>query len=110
MVTISSEADMNEVPISQTEAKTLRFLRVLVTVLTTTMIFGVLAIVALLVIRFTQTPASVNLPDEIVLPGGTTATAFTRGPDWFAIVTSDDEILIFDSESNTLLKTLKVRD
>lgn len=101
---------MNEIPTSQTEVKNLRFLRILVTTLTVTMIFGVLAIVALLVIRFTQEPQTIALPDEILLPDGATAYAFTRGPDWYAVVTSENLILIYDAQTNTLMKTLSVKD
>lgn len=61
-----------------------------------TMIGGVITIVALLVTRlpaeFQTTPA---LPDQITLPAGVQATAITQGPDWFAVVTSDQRILIF---------------
>ncbi|MGJ8585952.1 MAG: DUF6476 family protein [Marinosulfonomonas sp.] len=101
---------MNEIPTSQTEVKNLRFLRILVTTLTVTMIFGVLAIVALLVIRFTQEPQTIALPDEILLPDGATAYAFTRGPDWYAVVTSENLILIYDAQTNTLMKKISLND
>lgn len=85
----------------------LRFLRVLVTVLTATMILGLITIVALLVIRFSQ-PPSLALPDAIALPEGTTAAAFTRGRDWYAVVTDDDRILIFDIATGALRQTVTV--
>ena len=71
---------MDEAPLSQTEVKNLRFLRILVTTLTVTMILGLLAIVSLLVIRFTGAPEAPALPDQITLPGDSKAIAFTRGP------------------------------
>lgn len=74
------------------------------------MIFGVLAIVALLVIRFTQEPQTIALPDEILLPDGATAYAFTRGPDWYAVVTSENLILIYDAQTNTLMKKISLND
>ncbi len=101
---------MDEVPISQTEVKNLRFLRILVTTLTATMILGLLTIVALLVIRFTGETATLSVPDEITLPDGTTATAFTRGGGWYAIVTSDNQILIYDANTNALRQTVKVNN
>jgi len=78
-----------------------------VTVLTATMILGVLAIVVLLVIRL-QAPAPPALPASITLPDGATATAFTQGDGWFAVVTADDRILIFDRVGGTLLQTVDI--
>lgn len=81
-------------------------LRVLVTVLSVVMIVGFIVLIALFVIRFkvTQPP----LPDEIILPQGAKATAFTRGDGWYAIVTDDQQILIFDSTSEALIKTVPI--
>jgi hypothetical protein len=79
----------------------LRFLRRLVTTLTAVMIAGLVIIVALLVIRLGPAPR-LSLPDSIALPGGTTATAFTQGTDWIAVVTDSDEILIFSRDGTTL--------
>lgn len=90
-----------------TEPPQLRFLRRLVTVLTATMILGVLAIVALLVIRL-QTPPPLALPDSIALPDGTQAAAFTQGDGWFAVVTQNDQILIFDRANGTLIQTVEI--
>ena len=99
---------MDEIPISQTEAKNLRFLRILVTALTATMILGLLAIVALLVIRFTGAPEALMLPDQITLPGDSKAIAFTQAPDWFAVVTDGNEILIFARPDGKLIQTIEV--
>ena len=79
----------------------------LVTVLTATMILGLITIVALFVIRFSQ-PPRLALPDEIALPEGASATAFTRGRDWYAVVTEDDRILIYDIGSGTLRQTVDI--
>lgn len=84
----------------------LTFLRRLVTVLTIIMIAGVVTVVALLVIRLNADPAPLPLPDQITLPDGTTATAFTIGSDWFGIVTENDEILIYDQVTGTLRQTI----
>lgn len=72
----------------------LRFLRQLVTVLTVVMIVGVVLIAALLVIRLNQ-PALAN-PDQITLPAGTVVVSYTQSQDWFAVVTDENKILIFD--------------
>ena len=87
----------------------LRFLRILVTTLTTTMILGLLTIVALLVIRFGTATDTVALPDSIVLPAGTQASAFTRGPDWLAVVTNNDLILIYSTDGRTLLQEIDIK-
>lgn len=81
--------------------RTLKFLKVLVTVLTATMILGVLTIVVLLVMRFSA-PDEVMLPDTITLPDGAVATAFTQGRGWFAVVTEADEILIYSRTTGAL--------
>lgn len=83
----------------------------MVTVLTATMIGGLLTIIVLIVIRF---PRVINLgraplPEVIELPDGTRATAFTQAERWFAVVTDDDRILIFDRDSGALLQTVTIR-
>lgn len=85
----------------------MKYLRILVTVLTATMILGFIVIVVLFVIRFSDAFGP-KLPDVITLPDGTTPTAFTKGADWYAVVTSDDRILIFDLDSGELRQTLQV--
>jgi predicted PurR-regulated permease PerM len=88
------------------EPPNIKFLRRLVTVLTATMIFGLLVVIGLLVIRFSsQEP---NLPDVITLPGGEKAAAFTQGADWYAVVTQDNQILIFDRPSGALRQTVDI--
>ncbi len=84
----------------------LAFLRRLVTALTIIMIGGVVTVVALLVIRLNSDPAPLPLPDRVTLPDGTTATAFTVGSDWYAVVTADDQILIFDQVTGTIRQTI----
>lgn len=108
MMTNKGDADMDQAPISKEQAKSLRFLRLLVTILTATMIIGLLTIVALFVIRFSSDRVSITIPDEISLPDGARATAFTRGSDWYAVVTDQDEILIFDGNSSELRQRIKV--
>ncbi|MEP4247452.1 DUF6476 family protein [Tateyamaria sp.] len=88
------------------EPTNLRFLRRLVTVLTIIMIVGVVTVVSLLVIRLNAAPAPLALPEQVTLPDGATVSAFTVGSDWFAVVTENDEILIFDQVTGTLRQTI----
>ncbi|MCX8227049.1 MAG: DUF6476 family protein [Sulfitobacter sp.] len=89
------------------EPPNIKFLRRLVTVLTATMICGLLVVIGLLVIRFSS--KAPDLPDVIVLPSGEKATAFTQGPDWYAIVTNENQILIFDRTSGALRQTVDLK-
>ncbi|UYV38443.1 DUF6476 family protein [Rhodobacteraceae bacterium D3-12] len=100
---------MNDTP-QPVDAKTLRYLRLLVTVLTTTMILGLLVIITLFVIRFSGARESATpvLPEEIALPAGTTAQAFTQGDRWYAIVTGDDRILIYSRSNGALMQEIDV--
>lgn len=84
----------------------LRFLRLLVTVLTGVMIAGIVGILALIWARYNNTRAP--LPEAIVLPDGQTATAYTQGPDWYAVVTASDQILIFDRATSKLRQTIQI--
>ena len=89
---------------------TLKFLARLVTVLTATMIAGVLVITGLLVTRLQRdAPPAPALPDTITLPDGATARAITMGGDWYAVVTTDDRILIFDRASGDLRQTVRIK-
>ena len=89
------------------EPASLRFLRRLVTTLTAVMIVGVLIVITLLVTRLNQTPPP--LPDQITLPAGVTAQAFTQGPDWYAVVTSANQILIYDRLTGKLRQTVEIK-
>jgi hypothetical protein len=91
------------------EPANLKFLRRLVTVLTATMILGVLTVIALLVIRLNAPSPQMALPEQITLPDGSRASAFTIGSDWYAVVTEDDKILIFDQVTGTLRQTIAVQ-
>ena len=84
----------------------LRYLRLLVSALTGIMILGFVILIVALVIRLNADP--VPLPDRITLPEGVSATAFTQGEDWFAVVTSGDEILIYDRATGTLRQTIRI--
>ncbi|MBU2866982.1 hypothetical protein KO497_08315 [Pacificibacter marinus] len=88
----------------------LTLMRRLVTSLLVVMILGFLLLIGLLVTRFPTMDASVSfdLPENIALPAGATAQNFTRGADWVAIVTTDNQILIFDATSGALRQTVEI--
>jgi hypothetical protein len=85
----------------------LTFLRRLVTILTLTMIVGIIALVTLIFIRFQDEATPVALPDSIMLPDGKRPVAFTQTHKWYAIVTDDNHIMVFD-RAGALLQTIKV--
>ncbi len=87
----------------------MKYLRILVTVLTVTMILGFIVIVVLFVTKFSDA-FRVDLPDTITLPDGSTPTAFTQGDGWYAVVTDGDKILIFDRETGALRQTITVEN
>ena len=70
------------------------------------MIGGLVVVVGLLVTRFYSDGP--DMPDSITLPDGTEATAFTKGDGWYAVVTADNQILIFDALTGQLKKTIQV--
>lgn len=77
----------------------LRLLKWLVILLTLTMIGGVITVVALIVTRMPQALRSnaPTVPAELALPGDATPAAVTFGTGWIAVVTTDNRILVFDS-------------
>jgi len=90
------------------EPANLKYLRLLVTVLTGTMIAGLVIIITLFVIRFSDRPAP--LPGTITLPDGSIPTAFTMTGKWYAVITAQDEILIFDRNTGTLRQTIPITE
>ena len=85
---------------NEVDPSLVRYLKLLVTTLAGVMIVGLVAVIALLVIRLNDKPAM--LPETVVLPKGVEAKAVTMGETWYAIVTQGDEILIFERLSGKL--------
>ncbi len=78
----------------------------MVMLLTAVMIGGVLVTFALIVIRLTdRTP---TLPDQVELPDGARAQSVTIGNNWYAVVTDDNRILIFDKTTGRLRQEITV--
>lgn len=73
------------------------------------MIIGVITVVTLIVTRM---PAAMQpgllLPDQIALPDGATAQAFTQGRAWYAVVTTDNRILIYSRASGDLVQDIRI--
>lgn len=86
----------------------LRWLKTLVIVLTTVMIVGIVLLVGTMIVKLNTTAPP--LPDAITLPNGTKATAFTQGDTWYAVVTTGNEILIFDRTTGALRQRVQVTD
>ncbi|WP_461308649.1 DUF6476 family protein [Albidovulum sp.] len=74
----------------------LRFLKLLVTILTGTMIAGLITIIVLFVTRLPSPSAVPVLPAAITLPAGTSARAVTYGEGWIGVLTDDDSFILYD--------------
>ena len=71
------------------------------------MIVGFIVLIAVLVTRL-RAPTVPALPDAIALPDGAEAAAFTMGDGWYAVVTHDQRILIYDRVTGTLRQSVRV--
>ena len=87
--------------------RNLRFLQRLVTLLTVSMILGILTIAALLAFKLRS--ENINFPQTLTLPDGTKPIAFTQTKDWYSIITEANEILIYKNDG-TLIRSIKVQD
>ena len=73
------------------------------------MIVGVITVAATLVTRMPgMMQKTVPLPDKIILPDGMQAQAFTQATTWYAVVTTNDHILIFSRETGTLTQDIAI--
>lgn len=84
----------------------------MVMVLTITITVGFIIIVVLFILKFGSIGKvdRVQLPERIILPSGTVPEAFTVGRSWYAVITEDDEILIFDKTTDEILKTIAIAE
>ncbi|HGG05504.1 MAG TPA: hypothetical protein ENK28_08595 [Aliiroseovarius sp.] len=90
------------------QPRDIRFLKTLVTMLTITMIVGLIVLIGLFVMRFTSAPTA-QWPENLALPAGVAASAVTRGPDWLAVVTEDGRILILSPDGQTILQEVEIK-
>jgi hypothetical protein len=84
----------------------LTYLKRLVTALAVVMIAGFVVLILTLVIRL-NAPA-VAIPDEITLPDGQIAQAVTFGDGWYAVVTEDQTLLVFQESTGALLHEAQI--
>ena len=87
--------------------RNLRFLQRLVTLLTVSMIVGILTIAALLAFKLRS--ENINFPQTLTLPEGIKPIAFTQTKDWYSIITEANEILIYKNDG-TLIRSITVQD
>ena len=78
------------------------------------MIAGIAAMVVLLYLRLpggatASAPPAPALPDAITLPDGAHAQAVTAGPGWWAVVTGEGDILLYDA-AGTLLRRIAAEE
>ena len=87
--------------------RNLRFLQRLVTLLSISMIVGILTIAALLAFKLLS--GNINFPQTLTLPDGTKPIAFTQTKDWYSIISETNEILIYKNDG-TLIKSITIQD
>ena len=89
---------------------TVRFLKILVTTLTVTTIVGLIVLISVIVMRVQAMDAQTEAVtfEDLTLPNGAAAIGYTKGRDWHAVVTDDDRILIYDSETGALRQEITV--
>tara|TARA_B100001758_G_C18348770_1_gene578552 strand:+ start:286 stop:621 length:336 start_codon:yes stop_codon:yes gene_type:complete len=80
----------------------IKLLKLLVTVLACVMIIGFIIIVSLFVLNFQK--SHVSIPVTLELQNGVKPIAYTKTKDWYAIVTDEHEILIYDNSGNRIQK------
>jgi hypothetical protein len=85
------------------EPANLRFLRILVTILTAVMICGLITIVALLVTRLPS--RAITLPDALAVPRDAEILSVTQAPGRWLATTTDGRLLVF-APDGTLSRTL----
>lgn len=82
----------------ETPLPEIRFLKILVTALTVTMVLGLVAIVALLVIRLPGAAPLPELPAAIALPEGAKVQSLTFARTHLVVVTDQGKVLIYTPE------------
>lgn len=102
---------MTKTPPEFIEPKNLKFLRLLVIVLTITMICGIITLVLVIVIKMPNynNTESIQLPAEIILPDNMKVETFSIGSNHYLIVTKNDEVLIYDRKTNILEQRIKIK-
>ena len=98
------------------EPPRLRRLRLLVTVLTATMILGLIIIIGSIVITLTgsRDKVTVKLPETLDLPQGEIAQAITAGKGWIGAVTTAQDgtqsFHILEPDTGKLRQSIKIQE
>ncbi len=105
---------MEEQELSPEDARTLRFLRILVFVLTATMIAGMALLIVLFWLRFSGREAApaeaLTLPDMLELPAGETAAAVTRAKDFWVVVGQEGVVYFFAPDGGAPIRSLEMSE
>ncbi len=89
----------------------LRFLRMLVTVLTAVMILGVITIVGLLVIRLGDSAQPILVhPEVFAIPDGVGTVGYSIVNGYTVIIGDDGVIRVFASDTQALVDTIDLND
>ena len=100
-------ASQPEAPTNPLEPANLRFLRRLVTTLTATMILGLIAIFAVLVIRLQTT--SPMFPEISALPAGTEVISISRTRDELVVIDQARNIYIVSLDGKTIMQKFELQ-
>ncbi|RYH08934.1 DUF6476 family protein [Tropicimonas sp. IMCC6043] len=103
----------DEKPLGETDTRNLRFLRLLVLVLTATMIAGMAVLVVLFATRFPGTPREAlvpALPETLELPEGARVSAVTQARDFWVVVTESGEVLFYPAEGGAPVRRVRAPD
>lgn len=97
---------MTETPDDAPPPPYLGYLKSLVTVLSVVMIVGFLVMIYAIV---TGLPRRLSVdPSFITLPDGLEIETFTQADDWYAVVTKDGRIFIFDRDSGAIRQEVDI--
>ncbi|OAN72668.1 hypothetical protein A8B78_19495 [Jannaschia sp. EhC01] len=89
----------------------LRFLRVLVTVLTAVMILGVLTVILLLVIRLNDIRGPILVhPEVFSIPAGVNTVGYSVVDGYTVIIGDDGIIRVFASDTQELVQQLDLNE
>lgn len=92
---------MAETPPSGVDVRVVRYLRILVTILTAVMVVGMIVLVTVFVMRFPdgtaqQRQGGPEVPQVLDLPKGVWAEAVARTEDFWVIVAETGDVYFFD--------------
>ena len=77
------------------------------TALAVVMITGFVMLIVTLVIRLNA--PTVSVPEDISLPDGQIAQAVTFGDGWYAVVTTDQYLYIFQANTGEVLHEIQIK-